>query len=258
MKHLFIVPIISLLFFACKQKQEKDVPKVAAHQKTQNADDPSLPFDTRLKKFVENKLGISQTEKYTMKVYEEHLNDDNKKDVIITVNRYENAVKKAEQDNRVSKSAEIGFFGHHNYFIYYSSISNTFTDPVSISSTPQRELGISFENISSEKHKDLVVDYAIRNSQFRKFFLLINDKPIYAFHWKKYDGWGTDKVESYCFQYDKGYSSDVKDIIINKGILKNIGPKDDYNTIEPQIDCTDVLIKRFFYNTKDGKYYTPN
>jgi hypothetical protein len=252
---LFIGFFLFLQITSCREASQQET----TVEETQDNDDVSLPFNERLKKFIERELNIPQGEKYGLKLYEEHLNDDGKKDIIITVNRLEHAITSAESQNKVSKASSIGFFGKFNYVIYYSSITNKFLPPIPFGSTPQRELGISFENISSEKHKDLVVDYAIRNSQFRKVFLFMDDQPHYVFHWKRYDGWGTEnELEAYCFAYGTGSYSEVKDIIINRAEMKNIGKDDDYDTIQPQINCTDILVKRFFYNTKDGKYYTPN
>ena len=221
-------------------------------------DDPTLPFDQRLKKYIEGKLSTRPNEDYRLKIYEEHLNDDGKTDMIITVNRLENAIKTAEEKNLVTKSATVGFFGNHNHMFYYSSITNKFLGPYTMSSTPQRQLTITFENISSENHKDIIVDFPIRNSQFRRIYLMIDDTPNYAFQWKQYDGWGTDKLEAYCFEYGKGTYSETKDIIIKKAAMKNIGKEDNYDTAEQEITCTDQLVKRFFFNAPDRKYYTPN
>ncbi len=251
---LFFCLLFSLLV-SCGGETKKEENVVLNKE---SDDDLSLPFDQRIKNHVERKIDITQGENYSLKVYEDHLNDDNKLDYVITINRFENALKKAKVENNVARSSELGFFGEHNYIVYYSSITNKFSDPIPFGSSPQRELGISFENISSDKHKDVLVDYSIRNSQFRKVFLFMNDKPIYAFHWQLYDGWGTDKLEAFCFEYGKGSYSDVKDIILRKATMKNISSTDDYYKITPEIECTDVLVKRFFFNSRDGKYYTPN
>jgi len=255
---LFIFTILSGLFFSCKSNSgdeanadEKKIDKYAY-------EDTSLPFDERLKDFIVRKIGTAPNEEYTLKIYEEHLNDDDKKDIIITVNRLQYAIQNAKENNRLNRAEEVGFFGNYNYIIYYSSITNQFIDPIIMGSSPLQELDIAFDNISSTKHKDLIADYAIRNSQFRKYFLFIDDRPVYAFHWKKYDGWGTDNLEAYCFELDKGTYNATKDIVIRKATMKNIGPDEDYTKIKPEITCTGELIKRFFYNDKDGKYYTPN
>jgi hypothetical protein len=246
--------LVSTLFISCSENKNDDESVI----KQESIDDPSKPFDERVKTWVERKINTRPGENYTLKTYEEDLNDDGKKDVIITVNRLENALLKAKEEGNTNKLAQIGFFGDHNYFIYYSSITNTFSEPVKMTSSPQRELNVTFENISSSSHKDIVVDYTIRNSQFRKIFLVLEDKLIYSFQWKLYDGWGTDQLEAYCFSYDKGSYSEVKDIVIKKGTMKNIEKGADYYSENPSIECTDQLVKRFFFNKQDGKYYTPN
>lgn len=251
--------ILVLFLSACTDSESPQTESPTTPVLTEDSnDDASLPFNERVRHYVERAIGTEPNEEYTLKIYEEHLNDDDKKDVIITVNRLAYAIKKAKDNNRTVKAQSIGFFGNHNYIIYYSSMTNKFSKPIIMGSSPQRELAIMFENISSTKHKDLVVDYAVRNSQYRKIFLFIDDRPIYSFHWKKYDGWGTPELISYCFEFGPGSYSEVKDVIVKKGKMKNISPTTDYNTAEPVIECTDTLVKRFFYNSQDGKYYTPN
>lgn len=260
-KFLILVACYTLAFnfSGCNENTEQaDNSIKESILKKQEFDDKSLPFNERIRQFVERRLQIDVNEKYRLKVYEAYLNNDSKLDVVVTVNRLEHAYKKAEEENRVSKSETMGYFGSYNYVFYYSSIKDEFSKPIAIISTPQRELKVSFENISSTQHQDILIDYAIRNSQFRKVFLMFNDNPSYTFQWKLYDAWGTDDLEAYCFQFEKGSYSAVKDIVINQAIMQNIKPDENYNTITPQIECTDKLVKRFFYNPKDGKYYTPN
>jgi len=253
---LFKIPFSLLALVSicsCTSKEQ-----TTAHPiEIQHADDPSLPFDVRLKQFIERKLHITQSEKYKLKIYREHLNDDQHLDLIITVNRFENALKIATQNNQVRQAEALGFFGSHNFFIYYNSKTNSFSDPIVVASSPKRELDVSFEHISSDTHKDLVIDYTIRNSQFRKIYLFIENKPTYVFHWKLYDGWGTDKLEAYCFKYmESSHVSSVRDILVYAASMENIDKEDDYYAFRPKIKCSDLLIKRFFYNPTDKKYYT--
>ncbi|MCO5258874.1 MAG: hypothetical protein M9916_01905 [Crocinitomicaceae bacterium] len=255
---VFLPFLLTLFLYGCTSNTPTSTEAPIKLDNQKDDDDPSLPFEQRLKQYIERKLNTRPNENYSVKIYEENLNGDGKKDLIITVNRLENAIKTAEEKHLVSKSEVMGFFGNHNYMIYYSSITNKFTPPFIIASSPQRELKISFEHISSEQYKDVVVDYAIRNSQFRKIYLMLDDLPFYSFQWKLYDGWGTNQLEAYCFDYGTGSYSNVKDIIINKATMKNIGETDDYNAVEPEITCTNQLVKRFFFNTQDRKYYTPN
>lgn len=253
----FLGFICLLLITSCGNGKSSEDENEAAKEQ-QVFDDKSLPLDQRIKMYVERKIGIPANENYQIELFEEHLNDDGVKDIIITVNRLEHAINSMAKANRTTKAAQLGFFGQYNYFIYYSSKTNNFSEPFVTASTPQRKLNITFVNISSEDHKDFLVDYAIRNSQFRRVFLMLDDVPSYAFQWKLYDGWGTPKIESYCFDYGPGYRSKVKDIIISKGDMKNIGPEQNYDVEVPEINCTDQLVKRFFFNEADRKYYTPN
>jgi hypothetical protein len=257
--NLKYILLYSLLFFVILNSCDENVVSDDLTSKLDNNDnnsDLSLPFDERVRNYVERKLNIPTNENYKLKVYENFLNDDTISDYVITVNRFENALKKYAEDKKMVKASQIGFFGDHNFLIYYSSLTKKFSEPIIFGSTPQRELTVSFENISSDKHKDIVVDYPIRNSQFRKVFLIFDDKLQYSFHAVLYDGWGTDKLESYCFEYDTGSYSSIKDIVVKKGNMKNISKNDDYDTITPNIECTDITIRRFFFNSKDRQYYT--
>jgi len=258
LRYIHLLGVISfLLFNSCGNGQVSEEEE-QGDKALQLVDDKSLPMDQRIKTYVERKIGIPADENYQMEVFEEHLNDDGVKDVIITVNRLEHAIDAMAKTNRTTKAAQIGFFGQYNYFIYYSSKTNSFSEPFITASTPQRKLNITFVNLSSDSHKDILVDYAIRNSQFRRVYLMLDDVPSYAFQWKLYDGWGTPSIESYCFDFGPGYRSKVKDIIINKGDMKNIGPEQNYDVEVPEITCTNELVKRFFFNEADRKYYTPN
>lgn len=258
-----LVAIAVVILGSCTNNKQEQTKGEKEKNSIKNAkqdtyDDPKLPFDQRLKKYIEGKLSTRPNEDYRLQIYEEHLNDDGKMDMVITVNRLENAIKTAEEKHLVTKSATVGFFGNHNHLFYYSSITNKFMGPYTMSSTPQRQLTITFENISSENHKDIIVDFPIRNSQFRRIYLMMDDTPNYVFQWKQYDGWGTDNLEAYCFEYGKGTYSETKDIIINKAEMKNIGKDDNYDTAKQEITCTNQLVKRFFFNAPDRKYYTPN
>jgi len=238
---------------ACNVESETDNKSI----ETKLQDDKKLPFDQRLKSFIEQKLHTTPNEKYKLKIYREHLNDDKSIDVIITVNRFENALQIATKNNQLRQAEALGFFGSYNYFIYYNSKTDSFADPIVVASSPKRELDIHFENISSDKHKDIVIDYTIRNSQFRKIYFFVENRPTYVFHWKRYDGWGTKQMEAYCFKYEKSSgTSNVKDILVYKASMNNMDKNKDYYNTLPQITCSDTLLKRFFYNQSDKKYYT--
>jgi len=245
---------VALFTLACSTKNDA-VPDLSQEV----ADNPSLPFDQRLKQFVEHRLHTHPDETYRLKVYREHLVNTDEKDVVVTVNRWDHALKVAQANKQVRQASAVGFFGEHNYIIFYNSKTDKFSEPIVVASSPQRELDISFENISSSQRKDMIVDYCIRNSQFRKIFLFLHNTPTYAFQWKRYDGWGTDQLEAYCFDFLPSTNNPkVKDIAIYQGEMNNIDKETDYYTIQPKINCTQKLVKQFFYNPSDRKYYTNN
>lgn len=215
-----------------------------------------LSLDQRIERHVKAELEILSTEKYSMKIYREQLNYDGLEDAIITVNLLDRAIQKATQGGTVSKAAEIEFFGNYNCFFFYNSETDEISPVIYVASTPLRELKVSFEHISSPNYKDLLIDYPVRNSEFRRYYPVIGKYPTYVFQWKVYDGWGTNETEAYCFGYDQGTYSEFRDILIYQATLKNIPPEADYNKEEPEITCADQLVHRFFYNPKDRKYYT--
>jgi hypothetical protein len=249
MKH-FYIPILILLVLACTEEHEqsksiKDEPEEVV---------PDIPFEDRVKVHVQSQLQIPGGEEYTLKIYKEQMTEDGIEDAIITVNRLNYAMEKAKKKNLV-KSAEYDFLGGYNILFYYDSELDKITPPLSFTSTPYRELKVSFENISSTAYKDPIIDYPIRNSEFRIFLPIVNHAPKSVMQWKVYDGWGTDAVEAYCFEYEKSNQSTFKDIVIKKASLKNIGRDENYNEIKPEISCGTETVKRFWFNPQDNKYY---
>src|SRR5690606_17254074 len=106
-------------------------------------------------------------ETFEMQVYKEHLNYDGLEDAIITVNLLNRAINKAKQSGHFNKSVQLDFFGDYNCFFFYNSETDKISDPIFIASTPYRELKVSFEHVSSVQYKDAIIDYPVRNSEFR-------------------------------------------------------------------------------------------
>lgn len=251
----FTLILISLAFtLGCTNSDPK--PEFGTVEKQEQDPFKDLDLKERLIRHAESQLNIPATEKYTFKIYEEHLNDDGILDGIITINRFEHAQAKAIENNTVSKSAELDFWGNYNTLFYYDSELDKITPPIHITSSANRPLKLNFVQLSSATHKDLILDYPIRNSIFRRYYLMQNHAPVYALQWKLYDGLGTNETEAFCFGYDNGSISSVKDIIVFKGDLEKISPEVDYSKIDPKIECSQDVVHRFFYNPKDNKYYT--
>jgi hypothetical protein len=146
--------------------------------------------------------------------------------------------------------------GNFNFFFYYEGAKDLISPPIVIASSPLLPLKISFENISSESYKDILIDFRIRNSSFKDFFTVINHTPRRVFEFRNFDGMGTAKSECYSFNYTIGSYSAFKDIQVMKANLSSV-PKDaDLNTFEPIITPTNELMFTFFYVPQEGKYMT--
>jgi len=252
MKQIILVAVSLVLIFGCTEPHEPTILK----DQTAEKEHDNVPFEERVKLHVQSQLGILGSEKYELKIYKEQLTNDGVEDAIITVNRLEFAIEQSKKENKLAKAAEVDFWGNYNIIFYYDSELDKITPPMEIASSPMRSMRVSFENISSENYKDALIDYPIRNSEFRIFLPIIEHAPKNTFQWKLYDGWGTEAVEAYCFSYDKGSYSNIKDIIVKKASIQKIEKGDDYNKIEPIINCSEEVLHRFFFNPNDSKYYT--
>ncbi len=249
---LYHLIFLCLLFQACQENSSDELPVV---DESQLPDDKS-DLETYAKRHVQAQLQISVNEKYTMKIYKENLDGDDKEDAIITVNRLNYAIDEAANSANPAKRAEIGYMGNFNFFFYYDGAKDMISPPIVIASSPLLPLKISFENISSENYKDIVIDFRIRNSSFRDFFSVINHTPRRVFEFRNFDGMGTTKSECYSFQYTTGSYSAFKDIQVFKANLGAIPANADLNTFEPSINPTSELLYTFFYVPQEGKYMT--
>lgn len=208
------------------------------------------------KRHIEGKLSIPATEKYTYRIYKEHLDDDGKIDAIITVNRMEFAMDEASKSKNTAKLAEIGFMGNFNYIFLFDGGLNMISPQIAIPSSPMAELVVSFENIQSEKFKDILVDFRIKNASYKDYYVISNHIPRRVFQWKNFDGLTSNTSEAYYFEYGDGTMTEMKDILVKKAILKQPTKEVDVSTYEPELTKTDELVFRFFYHPKEGKYMT--
>ncbi len=249
----FLILSISLLTFISCEESHEDNRKVI--------DESQLPeehgdLNTYAKRHVEVQLRISANEKYDLKIYKENLDGDDKQDAIITVNRLNFAIEEAANSENPAKRAEIGYMGNFNFFFYYDGAKDLISPPIVVASSPLLPLKVSFENISSENNKDILIDFRIRNSSFKDFFTVINHTPRRVFEFRNFDGMGTTKSECYSFQYTTGSYSAFKDIQVFKANLGAVPANADLNTFEPSINPTSELLYTFFYVPQEGKYMT--
>ncbi len=220
--------------------------------------DSTKAFDVRLKDYFKNAIGIEEGEDYSTRIFEEHLNDDNVKEVIITVNRKDFAFKQAIKNNFVDKASSIDYFGNYNYLVIYNSKKKQFYAPIIIASSAYKPVDLTFENMGPYSHKDIILDYTIGDARFRKYFLFDNPngKINYAFKWIVFEDWNKGATQASCFEHTTGSRSTFKDIIVKNAKLLPLADGEDYNLVDAKIECQDVIQKRFFFNLKDGKYYT--
>jgi hypothetical protein len=244
--------LIALVLISCSEEHEQS----DFLEKMEVEIGENIPFEERVQLHVRSQLSIPGSEKHDIQIYKSDLTGDGIDDAIVTVNRLEYAISRSQEKKAIAKSSELDFWGAYNVVFYYDSELDKLSPPLEFNSTPLRSLKISFQNISSSEYKDVIIDYPLRNSEFRIFLPIINHAPTQVLQWQVYDGWGTDKVEANCFSYDKGSFSPFKDILIKKAYLKNISNEENYNTAIPEITCSDELVHRFFFNPKDNKYYT--
>jgi hypothetical protein len=211
--------------------------------------------DSVIRSFINQTLQTSQNEDYTFEIHRAQLNPDQVTDAIISVNRLSYAQNKAALSGYQAQAENLGYMGPFNLFIYYDGANNSFEIPTPVPSSPLLPLRISFEHISSNKYKDLVVDFRIRNSSYKEIYFLFNNKPSKVFQWKNFDGLGTKESEAYSFEFNPG-NGPVRDILVFNAKIEQPIKSIDPFIYKPTILGSQELIKRFFYIPAQGKFFS--
>ena len=254
MQKLGIILMLGTLLvnIGCSEQNEKE--EIVFKEKE---DFTKLPFKQRVKREAESKLSIPATEDYTLQVYKAHLNSDNEKDAIITVNRYKYALDEASKAQNPAQIAELGYTGNYNFFFFYDGKTKLMSEPIAVPSSPKAPLKVNFENNQSEVFKDATFEYRIRNSAFKNYYSLNTQQIQLIFQWKLFDYVGTATPEANYLEYADGTMSMYKDILIFKGAIRNYIPTiEDVYTYNPIIDKQGGMLYRFFYDPRTGKYMT--
>lgn len=251
-KLVFPFIALSILIVSCKNEETDGQDKT--EEPTEDVKKGSL--EDIIEHHIEGNLSISGTEDYSFKIYKEHLDGDEKMDAIITVNRYQFALDEAAKSNNTAKQAELGFMGNHNYIFYYDGGLDKISPQIAIPSTPQSELKVSFENVSSDAYKDILIDFRVRNASYKDFYTVNNHTPRRIFQWKNFDGLGDKINEAYTFKIIEGAVGLQKDILVMKAEIVQPKEKVDFYTYEPKLIESNELVHRFFYNDQMGKYVT--
>jgi len=249
--------ILLITLFSCQQggeSKENEGQKISVDK---NETKTFKNFEERIKHEVMEKLSIASNEKFSMEIYHEHLNNDEKRDAIVTVNRLEFAINNASKTDNPAKRAELGYMGSFNHFFFFDGAKDELSFPVVVPSSAKAPLEVYFEHIQSENYKDLIIRYRIRNAAFRNYYLIQNLSLQLVFQWKDFDQIGEDNYVANFYEYEEGTFCLVKDILIYKGKIKNYSTNipDIYN-YKNEIIKTNQLEYRFMFDPKRGKYVT--
>ncbi len=258
--------LILWFFVACSNEeaigpaQESDIFDSITNKNTEDKigyllDSSAVYADSVIRKYIRETLNTVDGEKFTYTIHTEALNPDKEIDAIISVNRLAYAKQTAIESGHVAQAKKLAYMGPFNAFIFYDGRSNSFSIPVPVPSSPLLPLDISFANISSNQHKDLVVDFRIRNSSYKEVYFLFNNKPSKVFQWKNFDGLGTPNSEAYCFAFNPG-NGPVRDILVYNAKIEAPKGEIDPFIFKPKVVNSQDLRKRFFYVPKQGKYFS--
>ncbi len=214
-------------------------------------------FEEQTKREIEGRLQIPANEKYTFKIYKSLINSDTIQDAIIAVNRLEFAMNEAIKNGKEVKSAELGFMGNYNYFIYYDGANERYSVPIPIPSTPGRPLDVEFMPITSPTRNDVMIGYRIRNSGWKAYFSVFNEADLLlVFRWNTFDKAGEKEPIALLHQLTESKAGIGNDIEIYESEIDNYLPSQvtDYNTYVPSITKKKKLLYRFFFDQKFGKF----
>lgn len=248
--------LLSVLFVQCGSENQAEPMPEKAEKPVKNE-----PFDKRYKSEIESKLKIGDKEKYSYHVYKAFINADSIEDAIITVNRMQFAEDEAIKSGKVTKSVEMGYVGNYNYFFYYDGAIDQISEPITVPSSPGRELDISFASITSSEKQDIIIDYRIRNSGWRSYFTSTSEGHLsLMFQWKWFDHIGESVPEALNHVLELSPEGQSQDIAIYQSAIDDYSPevKDMYAYV-PKITKKGALMYRFFFDPAVSKYriYSP-
>lgn len=246
---------IAISFISCTDEEKIDEPTILIEN--------NIPIDltkTEIVRHIEAQLKILGNEKYSYEIYEAQLNIDDSLDKIVTVNLLDRAINEAIESGRVAKRAEVGYIGNYNYIFYIDGMNKAITSAIAVPSSPKAALKINFENIISDANKDFTIDLRIKNSCFRRFYMIENSVPIQVSETEIFTDYGTDNEKAFFVEYEPGTHSLAKNIVVYKGVAKEVtfGNPDEIYSTEIDIQPTKELVRRWYYSPKHQKYYVKN
>ena len=249
----WIIPFIALSIVGCTDNGKPE----STEQEFDSEEVKSLPLNQRIRRHVQNDLGLTAADKYELETYEKDLNGDDLPDLVITVNLLDRALNEANKSGRPDKAAELGYMGYYNYVFFMDGLSEEISDGVVVPSSPMYELKVDFVKILGTSNTDFTIDYRVRNMQRRKFFTVRSGKPIEVCQAVIFDGLGTPNTEAYDIRYEKGTVNNYNDIVEYEAKLEEIiiPNLDSTYYYEPIVTPTDKEIRRWHFSPTQYKYY---
>ncbi len=255
MKYFWILTLVVLA--SCTDTEIPEEP--SAFNPEENKKDPyeGLSKKEAIELHIRRELSITADKPLDYEIFEENCDGDDSLDAIITVNLLDRAVDEAIASENVAKRAAIGYMGKYNFIIYRDGFTGKMSPAKSVPSSPKAHLSISFENIRSEKQKDILVDYRILNAAYRNFFTITNGQLTQTNQIKLFDGLGTPEAVAFYVDYEPGMISSAKNIVTYVGKFENptFTNPDDVYTFDLDVTKTDKLNELWFFNPETMKYY---
>lgn len=246
--------LVGLLLFSCQEEVE-DAPQVIDELKANAELNKLSPTE-----YAIHELRIRTNEKYDLQTYKADCNADGVEDLVLTINLLERAMENSIQTGKTAKSAELGYLGEYNYFIYRDGKTKQYSSAIPIPSSAQAPVKVSFENVRSEFQKDILIDFRIQNACFRDYYTILDNTPRMILQLKIFDFLGTDHAEGFVVAYEPGTESISKDVVVYKGTFEqpDFQHPDDIYSFQPEITSTNSFERRWFFRNSDFKYYTTN
>lgn len=213
-----------------------------------------------IKRHVEAQLKILPTENYDIQIFEEHLDTDEKIDKVIAVNLLDRAIKEADASGQREYREKMGYTGQFNYIFYIDGKTQTITSGIAVPSSPPFKLNVSFDYLTSPTHKDIIVDFRIRRSEFRQFYSIRQRVPIQVSETELFFNLGDDEFEAFYVELEEIPGQPWLSIAVYEGEFTNptIEKLEDTYKVTPEIKKGGKLIRRWYFSEKHLKYYVRN
>lgn len=253
MKNYLLLTAFSLFLFACTESSTQETKELQTQELPTKGKQTLEQYAERM---IRAKLNIQANEQIELAYYKAQLDADGVEDAIVTLNRKDFAMKEAMASPNPAKRAELGFMGNYNYFFFFDGKLDMLSPPIAVPSSPLLPLNVSFENISSQQYKDILIDFRIRNASYKDFYTVSNHTPRRIFQFKNFDGLGTAQTEAYHFEYGAGSYGPQRNIFVMEAVLEALPQGADKNTYRPQLKNLEKIKYTFFYLAQEGKYAT--